>query len=152
MARASTRSASVAEPGKPILEIAPFPSFFSARTMGSSRAGAPRIYYVAKSARRRMLIAAILNAGLVSLMHTPSPMRFLNDILGRPSNVSIDSRSGYPADDVKVPKISKKTPRSPASTELVARARVRRRRGVYISGAFAIPTRSWSSSNSARGP
>src|SRR5262249_55501488 len=33
-----------------------------------------------------MLITALHHAGLVSLTHTPSPMDFLNDILGRPAN------------------------------------------------------------------
>ena len=33
-----------------------------------------------------MLIAAIHNAGLVTLTHTPSPMNFLSELLGRPKN------------------------------------------------------------------
>ncbi len=58
-----------------------------------------------------MLIAAIHNAGLVSLTHTPSPMRFLSEVLGRPSNERpfLILVVGYPADDVKVPKITKKS-------------------------------------------
>lgn len=56
------------------------------------------------------LIAAIHNAGLVSLTHTPSPMGFLNDIL----HVPPDSKPflilvvGYPAENAQVPKITKK--------------------------------------------
>ena len=57
------------------------------------------------------LIAAIHNAGLVSLTHTPSPMGFLNTIL----NVPGDERPilllvvGYPAKDAQVPVIKKKS-------------------------------------------
>jgi hypothetical protein len=57
-----------------------------------------------------MLITAIHNAGLVSLTHTPSPMNFLNEILGRPKNERpfLLLVVGYPADDAKVPDIKKK--------------------------------------------
>jgi len=56
------------------------------------------------------LIAAVHNAGLVSLTHTPSPMGFLNTILG----ISPDQKPflilvvGYPAEDAQVPIIEKK--------------------------------------------
>jgi len=58
-----------------------------------------------------MLITAIHNAGLVSLTHTPSPMNFLNEILGRPKNERpyLLLVVGYPADDAKVPDIKKKS-------------------------------------------
>jgi iodotyrosine deiodinase len=58
-----------------------------------------------------MLITAIHNAGLVSLTHTPSPMKFLNEILNRPSNEKpfLILVVGYPAEDAKVPDISKKS-------------------------------------------
>jgi hypothetical protein len=57
------------------------------------------------------LINAVHHAGLVSLTPTPSPMGFLNAILGRPSNerpflVLVD---GYPAADAQVPAISKRS-------------------------------------------
>jgi iodotyrosine deiodinase len=47
---------------------------------------------------------------LASLTHTPSPMRFLNQILGRPANERpfLILVVGYPADDATVPDISKK--------------------------------------------
>ncbi len=57
-----------------------------------------------------MLITALHTAGLATLTHTPSPMRFLNQILGRPK----DERpilllvAGYPADGVRVPDIRRK--------------------------------------------
>ncbi len=58
-----------------------------------------------------MLITAVHNAGLVSLTHTPSPMNFLNEILGRPNNERpfLILVVGYPAEGVKVPDIKKKT-------------------------------------------
>lgn len=57
-----------------------------------------------------MLIAALHEAGLVSLTHTPSPMAFLSDILGRPDNESafLILVVGYPADDCRVPDIGRK--------------------------------------------
>ncbi len=57
-----------------------------------------------------ILIAALHHAGLVSLTHTPSPMGFLNEILGRPSHERpfLVLVAGYPAADAKVPAITKK--------------------------------------------
>ncbi len=57
-----------------------------------------------------ILITAIHNAGLVSLTHTPSPMNFLNEILGRPNNERpfLLLVVGYPAKGAKVPDIKKK--------------------------------------------
>jgi hypothetical protein len=58
-----------------------------------------------------MLISAVHHAGLVSLTHTPSPMEFLNEILGRPANERpfLILVVGYPAHDATVPAITKKT-------------------------------------------
>lgn len=57
------------------------------------------------------LIAAFHNAGLATLTHTPSPMGFLNKILKRPVNEKpfLLLVVGYPAENVKVPNITKKT-------------------------------------------
>ena len=69
-------------------------------------------YYAQESAgiSTGILIAAIHNAGLASLTHTPSPMNFLNDILDRPANESpfLLLVVGYPAEDAVVPDISRK--------------------------------------------
>ncbi len=56
------------------------------------------------------LIAALHHAGLASLTHTPSPMSFLNQILGRPDNERpfLLLVVGYPAADAAVPAIGKK--------------------------------------------
>jgi nitroreductase len=69
-------------------------------------------YYVNESVgiATGFLIAAVHNAGLVSLTHTPSPMGFLNTIL----DISPDEKPylilvvGYPAEDAQVPLIEKK--------------------------------------------
>ena len=69
-------------------------------------------YYVNESVgiATGFLIAAIHNAGLVSLTHTPSPMGFLNTIL----NIPADEKPililvvGYPAKDAQAPVITKK--------------------------------------------
>jgi hypothetical protein len=57
-----------------------------------------------------ILITAIHNAGLASLTHTPSPMRFLNQILDRPKNETptMILVVGYPEEGVTVPDIDKK--------------------------------------------
>jgi nitroreductase len=57
-----------------------------------------------------IIITAIHNAGLVSLTHTPSPMNFLNEILGRPDNERpfLLLVVGYPEKDANVPDIKKK--------------------------------------------
>lgn len=57
-----------------------------------------------------MLLAALHMAGLATLTHTPSPMKFLAELLGRPENerAYVVIPVGYPADDAQVPVISKK--------------------------------------------
>lgn len=56
------------------------------------------------------LLAALHIAGLATLTHTPSPMKFLSEILGRPANERpyVLIPVGYPAPDATVPAISKK--------------------------------------------
>ena len=57
-----------------------------------------------------MLITALHVAGLVCLTHTPSPMAFLNETLGRPKSERpfLLLVTGYPADDAQVPDIHRK--------------------------------------------
>ena len=57
-----------------------------------------------------ILITALHHAGLATLTHTPSPMKFLNDILGRPRSERpfLLLVTGYPADDARVPDIDRK--------------------------------------------
>lgn len=57
-----------------------------------------------------MFIQAIHNMGLVTLTHTPSPMGFLREILGRPAHehAMLVMPVGYPAEDAVVPNLSRK--------------------------------------------
>ena len=69
-------------------------------------------YYVVESVgiATGMLLTAIHTAGLVTLTHTPSPMGFLREILGRPKNETafVLLPVGYPADGAEVPVLEKK--------------------------------------------
>jgi len=64
-------------------------------------------YYVPESVgiATGFLIAALHNAGLATLTHTPSPMNFLNRICQRPDNERpyLLLVCGYPTDDAKIP-------------------------------------------------
>lgn len=57
------------------------------------------------------LLAAIQQAGLVALTHTPSPMQFLVDILKRPKNEKafLLIPVGYPSKNCKVPNLERKS-------------------------------------------
>jgi len=69
-------------------------------------------YYVNESVgiATGMLLTALHNAGLATLTHTPNPMGFLADILGRPRNEKpyLLIPVGYPAPDAVVPNITRK--------------------------------------------
>ena len=58
-----------------------------------------------------LFIAAVHNLGLTTLTHTPSPMGFLRDLLGRPGHehAMLLMPVGYPAEDAKVPDLRRKT-------------------------------------------
>ena len=70
-------------------------------------------YYVMESVgiATGMLLTAFQTAGLVTVTHTPSPMGFLRQILGRPKNETpfVLLPVGYPADVARVPVLGKKT-------------------------------------------
>jgi iodotyrosine deiodinase len=57
------------------------------------------------------LIQALNRAGLATLTHTPAPMTFLREVLGRPANEKpfVLLPIGYPADDCVVPGIERKS-------------------------------------------
>jgi len=97
---------------KPFLEIAPYlivvfrinsfvedgetePTYYSQESVGIAVG---------------MLLAALHNMGLATLTHTPSPMKFLQEILSRPKNEVpfVLIPVGYPAEDAKVPDIKRK--------------------------------------------
>ena len=69
-------------------------------------------YYVSESVGIAcgLLITAIHEAGLVTLTHTPSPMNFLAEILGRPAHEKpfLLLPVGYPAEDATVPDLTRK--------------------------------------------
>ena len=69
-------------------------------------------YYVPESVgiATGFLIAAIHQAGLVCLEHTPNPMKFLADMCGRPAHEKpvMILPVGYPADDATVPAVAKR--------------------------------------------
>lgn len=98
---------------KPFLEVAPYLIVVFAESYQLSADGGRRKnYYVTESVglATGMLITALHTAGLATLTHTPSPMRFLNDLLDRPYHERpfLVLVTGYPAKDARVPEISKK--------------------------------------------
>ena len=98
---------------KPFLESAPYLIAIFQERFGLLPDGRKvKHYYAVESVgiATGLLIAAIHNAGLVCLTHTPSPMGFLNEILERPRSERpfLLLVVGYPADHVKIPDISKK--------------------------------------------
>ena len=99
---------------KPFLEIAPWLiAVFYERTGPMIDGRKAKRYYPHESTgiAAGMLIAALHQAGLATLTHTPSPMAFLNEILGRPKNEVpyLLLVVGHPADDCQVPDISRKS-------------------------------------------
>lgn len=95
---------------KPFLEIAPVLIVVFARRHGATPD--EQHYYVSESVgiASGFLLAALHHAGFATLTHTPSPMKFLNAILGRPSNerAYLLIPVGYPADGCRVPDIERK--------------------------------------------
>ena len=69
-------------------------------------------YYIPESVgiATGILITALHNAGLATLTHTPSPMNFLRDILGRKENerAFLILVTGLPSENATVPDIQKK--------------------------------------------
>ena len=93
---------------KPFLEHAPVLIAVFAQKRGGERAGqSKKNYYINESVGIAcgFLLAALHEAGLVTLTHTPNPMRFLNDVCERP----VDEKAymlivgGYPAVGATVP-------------------------------------------------
>jgi iodotyrosine deiodinase len=76
---------------------------------------ATQVYYVNESVgiATGFLLAAAQHAGLATLTHTPNPMSFLSQVLGRPRNEKpyLVIPIGYPAEDCTVPEaaLRKKT-------------------------------------------
>lgn len=99
---------------KPFLETAPYLIAVFLQKFGFDAEGRKvKHYYPSESTglATGLLIAALHRAGLASLTHTPSPMRFLNEILGRPASERpfLLLVVGYPGEDARVPAISRKS-------------------------------------------
>jgi iodotyrosine deiodinase len=99
---------------KPFLDDAPYLIIIFGKNQSELPDGRRvKNYYVNESVgiATGLLVAAIHNAGLASLTHTPSPMGFLNDILHIPPNEKpfLILVVGYPAEDAQVPEIGKKS-------------------------------------------
>lgn len=102
---------------KPHLTVAPWLIVVFAQRHGVTATGERfKHYYVPESVGIAigMLITALHHAGLVCLEHTPSPMKFLGPLCGRPAHEKpmMILPVGYPADDATVPAVAKiKKPR-----------------------------------------
>ncbi|MCP4003378.1 MAG: nitroreductase family protein [bacterium] len=98
---------------KPFLETAPYLiAVFQQKFAELPDGQKVKHYYPAESTglATGMLITALHKAGLATLTHTPSPMKFLNEILDRPKTERpfLLLVVGYPADDARVPDIKRK--------------------------------------------
>ena len=98
---------------KPFLEAAPYLIVIFAETYGVLPDGRKVKHYYAQESvgiATGILITAIHHAGLASLTHTPSPMGFLNELLGRPPQERpfLILVVGYPAKSATVPAITKR--------------------------------------------
>ncbi len=99
---------------KPFLETAPWLVVVFAESYGHNPDGSKRKnYYVQESVGIAcgLFITALHHMGLVTLTHTPSPMGFLSQLLGRPENERpyILFPVGFPAEDAQVPDLRRKS-------------------------------------------
>ena len=99
---------------KPHLTDAPALIVVFARAWGVGVDGTQRIkhYYVDESVGIAVgiLLSTLHLAGLATLTHTPSPMKFLRDVLGRPSNerAYVLIPVGFPASGAMVPDLQRR--------------------------------------------
>lgn len=98
---------------KPFLEITPWLIIVMKRSYEIVDGEKKNNYYATESVglATGFLLAAIHNAGLVALTHTPSPMNFLTKVLERPENEKpfLLIPVGYAADDAEVPDLKRKS-------------------------------------------
>ena len=97
---------------KPHLTIAPWLIVVFAQRWGEFADGTHyKNYYVPESVNiaTGVLLTALHTAGLVSLTHTPNPMKFLNGALGRPASEkpTMIIAVGHPAENAMVPSVAK---------------------------------------------
>lgn len=100
------------DPNKPFLEVAPWLVAIFRVDWEEMKGKRLKSYYPMESVgiASGMFLMACHLVGLATLTHTPSPMRFLNDILGRGKNERpyLLIPVGYPSDDCMVPDLAKK--------------------------------------------
>lgn len=98
---------------KEFLEIAPYIIVVFKKVYDLDKDEKKQNYYVNESVGIAVgfLITAIHQAGLVTLTHTPSPMKFLQKVLGRPKNEKayLLLPVGFPSKDCKVPDLKRKS-------------------------------------------
>ncbi|MCS5491191.1 nitroreductase family protein [Algoriphagus limi] len=97
---------------KPFLEEAPYLIVVFKQSYGMENGEKIQHYYVNESVGIAcgFLIAAIHQAGLVTVTHTPSPMNFLSEILKRPKHEKpyLLLPVGYPKEETYVPNLKRK--------------------------------------------
>ncbi len=98
---------------KPHLTDAPWVVVLFRQSYGLDPDGTRRTHYYTQEScgiAAGMFIAAIHHMGLVTLTHTPNPMAFLSELLGRPANekAMLVMPVGYPGPDARVPDLTRK--------------------------------------------
>jgi len=98
---------------KPHLTDAPWVVVLFRKTFGFRQDGSRRSFYYTEEScgiAAGLFIAAVHHMGLVTLTHTPNPMGFLRDLLGRPVNerAMLVMPVGYPAPNARVPDLRRK--------------------------------------------
>lgn len=97
---------------KPFIDIAPWIIIVFKKSYDLVDGKKKNNYYVNESVglAAGFLLAAVHQAGLVALTHTPSPMNFISEVLERPENEKpiLLIPVGYPSDEVTVPDIHRK--------------------------------------------
>lgn len=98
---------------KPFIEDAPGLIVVFKHAFGKDETGKTQNYYVNESVGIAvgMLLTALHDIGLVALTHTPSPMKFLSEILCRPDNerAYLNIPFGFPSSDCEVPDLERKS-------------------------------------------
>ena len=97
---------------KPHLEEAPWLIVVFAQRWGQFEDGTRfKNYYVPESTGIAcgVLLTALHTAGLVTLTHTPNPMKFLTEICGRPDHEKplMIIAVGHPSEDATIPAVAK---------------------------------------------
>ncbi|MGH7668820.1 MAG: nitroreductase family protein [Gemmatimonadaceae bacterium] len=99
---------------KPHLTDAPWVVVLFRQSYGLATDGTRRTFYYTQEScgiAAGLFIAAVHHMGLVALTHTPNPMAFLSELLGRPANekAMLVIPVGYPAPGARVPDLTRKS-------------------------------------------